>query len=473
MKLAGFGIADAIVQRWSRRQVIILCGPGNNGGDGFVAARQLANAGWPVQVCMLGSPGALSGDALKAFKYWDGPVIPASTAALQNADLIIDAMFGAGLTRPLEGLALDLCNDVNDSAAPVVAVDVPSGLEGDTGRSDGAVVQADLTITFHRLKPAHVLEPGASLCGEIVLADIGIPDGWRGDIHPVAELNGTDLWSGLYAEPDAATHKHKRGRLAVLTGGPAASGAARMAAQAGLRAGAGLVTLLAPKNALQVNAMSSTEVMVRGFDSVDTFLRGLDDLRTTAAVLGPGAGVGEDTRERVIAALSRTFPLVLDADALTSFEGEPAHVFEHLRPGDVLTPHAAEFERLFPGLLVGSQNKLEAARDASRRAGAVIVLKGSDTIIAAPDGRARVNRHASPALATAGSGDVLAGIIGALLAQGQDAFDAASAAVWLHGDCALHHGPGLVAGDLISAIPDALIRLHDRQARRAALQRIK
>lgn len=473
MKQAGMGIADAVEQRWSRRKTFILCGPGNNGGDGFVAGRLLADAGWPIQVSLLCNPDALSGDALKAFKYWGGPLAQAPADALADAELIIDAMFGAGLTRPLEGLALDLCNAIHGSAAPIVAIDVPSGLDGDRGRSDGAVVQADLTVTFHRLKPAHVLEPGAALCGETVLVDIGIPEGWREDIDAVGELNGPDLWSNAFTEPDTATHKHRRGRLGVLTGGPASSGAARMAAQAGLRAGAGLVTLLAPKNALQVNAMASTEVMVRGFDDVDAFLRGLDEMRATAAVVGPGAGVGEETRKRVIAALSRTFPLVLDADALTSFAGEPELVFEHLRPGDVLTPHEGEFERLFPELLDRSQNKLEAAREAARRAGVVIVLKGADTIVASPDGRARVNRRAAPALATAGSGDVLAGMIGALLAQGHDAFDAASAANWLHGDCAIHHGPGLVARDLIAAIPEALTRLCEQRARGAALQRLK
>lgn len=281
-------------------------------------------------------------------------------------------------------------------------------------------------------------------------------------------LNDPALWPtvGIFPGPD--THKHKRGRLAVLSGGPSSTGAARLSALAGLRTGAGLVTLLSPKNALMVNAQASTEVMVRGFGDTDEFLAALDDMRATAAVLGPGGGVGERMRERVIAALSRSPALVLDADALTSFADEPDHLFDHLRPGDVMTPHVGEFERLFPDCLAEAENRIEAAQQAARRAGCALVLKGPDTVIASADGAARINRHASPVLATAGTGDVLAGMIGAFLAQGVDAFDAASAAVWLHGDAARRTGEGMIAGDLIDAIPATLQNLTRRRAINAA-----
>ena len=473
MKGAAFAIADAIINRWSPRPTLVICGPGNNGGDGFVAARLLLDAGWPVRVAVLSDTGKLTGDAKRAFEYWNGKVEPASVDGLENTDLIVDAMFGAGLSRPLDGVAAQLCDAIKSAPATVVAVDVPSGVGGDRANATEPVIKADLTVTFHRLKPAHCLEPGHSLCGDIVLADIGIPDGWRDEIKPVAELNQPSQWPGSPHVPTAGDHKHKRGRLVVLSGGPSSTGAARLAAQAGLRTGAGLVTLLSPKNALQINAMASLEVMVRGFSDVSGFRNGLEALRATAAVIGPGCGVGDEMRERVVAATSLPIPLILDADALTSFETDPTALFSCLRVGDVLTPHTGEFDRLFSGLRDQSTNKIEAVRSAARHAGAVVVLKGADTVIAAPDGRVRVNQHASPTLATAGSGDVLVGMIGAILAQGHDSFDAASCAVWLHGDCGLHIGGGLIAGDLIAAIPDALSRLQRSRQVQATQARLK
>ncbi|MEE2567584.1 NAD(P)H-hydrate dehydratase [Hyphobacterium marinum] len=473
MQAAGQAVAQSIAQRWSKRPVRVLCGPGNNGGDGFVAAAALREKGWPVRVFLLGDAAKLTGDAARAYAHWGDPAEPLENARPDEAGLVIDALFGAGLARPLEGQAAELCTATNSARAVCVAVDVPSGLDGDRAQADGAVFRADLTVTFHRPKPAHLLEPGRGQCGEIVCVDIGIPDGWRAEIEPVGDYNTPDLWPDLPTRPDRQTHKHGRGRLAVLSGGPSATGAARLAAQAGLRAGSGLVTVLSPKNALLVNAQSLSEVMVRGFDGVEGFLAGLDGLRATAAVLGPGAGVGEGTRELVIAALSRSPALVLDADALTSFEGETDHLFSHLRPGDVLTPHAGEFARLFPDLAEAPINKIEAARTAAERAGCVVVFKGPDTVIAAPDGRVRVNTHATPALATAGTGDVLAGITGAFLAQGTDAFDAASAAVWLHGDAGLRAGEGLIAGDVIAALPNSFAALRRRRRTDAARSALK
>lgn len=464
MRAAGDAVAGAILERWSPRQVLVLCGPGNNGGDGYVAAAVLREAGWPVHVAALGDPGKLTGDAARGRAFWGGSVDPALPEALDGSRLVIDALFGAGLSRPLESDSAALAEAVNASALPVIAIDVPSGVQGDRASANGQFICADLTVTFHRLKPVHVLEPGRSICGDIVCADIGIPDGWRDGIEPVAELNTPAAWPGLPRLPASGTHKHRRGRLGVLSGGPSSTGAARMAALAGLTAGAGLVTVLSPRNALMVNAQSLTEVMVRSFDGTEGFLSTLDTMRATACVLGPGAGIGAAMREIVIAALSRTPALVLDADALTSFEGEGEHLFSHLRPGDVLTPHQGEFDRLFPGVSEASLNKIEAARAAAGQAGCVLVLKGADTVIAAPDGRVRVNIHASPALASAGTGDVLAGMIGALLAQGEDAFDAASAAVWLHGDAGRRAGAGLIASDVIAAMPNVYDGLRRRRS---------
>ncbi|MCW5723776.1 MAG: NAD(P)H-hydrate dehydratase [Maricaulaceae bacterium] len=457
MGAAGKALCDAIIARWTPRPAAVLCGPGNNGGDGFVCARLLAERGWPVRVFLLGAVAALKGDALAAAQQWRGEAAPLSTHSLRGAELVVDALFGAGLTRSLEGAAAALAQIAGEGGRPVIAADVPSGLDGDRARADGPVFQADLTVTFHRLKPAHVLSPGRGLCGEVVLADIGIPDGWAAETEIMAEVNGPDLWPHLPAP--GGEHKHRRGRLAVL-GGPAhRTGAARLAARAGLRAGAGLVTVLAPPEAITAYAPALESEMLRPFVGAAGFLEGLAQTRATAAVIGPAAGVGAATREIVLAALSTPAPLVLDADALTSFEAEPQALFATLRATDVLTPHEGEFERLFPGLLAGSLNRIEAAKAAAKAAGAVVLLKGPETVIAAPDGRARVNIHATSWLATAGTGDVLAGMIGAFLAGGADAFDAASAAAWLHGDAGIALGPGLIASDLPQALPGVYARL--------------
>ncbi|PWE17280.1 bifunctional ADP-dependent NAD(P)H-hydrate dehydratase/NAD(P)H-hydrate epimerase [Marinicauda salina] len=472
MEAAGAGAADAIRARWAPRPTAVLCGPGNNGGDGFVVARRLAEAGWPVTVFAMKPADALAGDAAAAAAKWSGVTRPLGDAAPDEYGLVVDALFGAGLSRPLEDDAARLADEVGRSAAAVVAIDVPSGIHGDRARADGAAFRADLTATFHQFKPAHVLEPGASACGEIVLVDIGVPDGWRDSVEIAAELNDPGLWTASGLALDRATHKHRRGRLCVLSGPGGATGAARLAAQAGLSAGAGFVTLLCPGSALLEAAAASLAVVTRKLPKDAAFGDVLGDHRADAAVLGPGAGVDETTQERALSALASGVPLVLDADALTVF-ADASHVFfSALREDCVLTPHAGEFERLFPGLSQGSLDKIEAARRAAAECGAVIVFKGPDTVIAAPDGRVRVNTHASPRLASAGTGDVLAGMIGAFIAQGAGAFDAASAAVWIHGDAGRRMRPGETAGDLLRRLPESLAALAARVRRQAALDRL-
>ncbi|WP_421786790.1 NAD(P)H-hydrate dehydratase [Hyphobacterium sp.] len=471
MEAAGRAVAAEIMRRWSARKTIVLCGPGNNGGDGFVAARHLANAGWPVEVATLGDPQDDRGDAAVMRGRWKG-----STHRLDQLDpprfgLFVDALFGAGLTRPLEGAPAKWAVSLADLDRPVVAVDIPSGLHGDRGKPPGEAFPADLTVTFHRLKPAHVLQPGREMCGQIVLADIGIPSGWDTHAAPVAELNDPAVWTQHPLSGPADIHKHRKGRLCVVSGGPSSTGAARLAALSGLRAGAGLVTILTPAAAMQVNALHTTAVMIARFDDTQGFLDALDNRRATAVLIGPGNGVGAETRDRVIAASAREAGLVLDADALTSFADEPDHLFAHLRTDDVLTPHEGEFARLFPDFAADDGlNKIERARAAAKRAGSVLVLKGADTVIASADGAVRVNVHASPALATAGTGDVLAGLVGGFLAHGLNGFEAASIAVWLHGEAGLRRGRGLIAEDLPAAIPEALQALDRRMRIRAARQ---
>ncbi len=471
MAKAATAISDAIRQRWSPRNVRVLCGPGNNGGDGFYVAENLRKTGWPVRVALLGERDALRGDAAWAAGLWSGDIESPGGSFLDGADLVVDALFGAGLSRPLDGEAADLVMDMARLGCPVVAVDLPSGLQGDA-MGEGLFIPADLTITFHQWKPAHLLEPSASACGETVLADIGIPDGWERAVTPAARLNGPELWWHVLPAGQASDHKHARGRLAVFSGGAASTGAARLAARAGLRIGAGLVTLATPPAALLVQAAANEAVMVKRWSGPEDAGPLLQALRAHAAVLGPALGLEGRSRATVLSSSEAGCARVLDADALSDFAGEPETLFAALTARDVLTPHEGEFMRLFPGLDDGWGNKIARVAAAAERAGCTLLLKGADTVIAAPGRVPVINRHAHPALATAGSGDVLAGLIGGLLAQRVPAFEAACAASWLHGDCGRHLGTGLIAEDLPDILPARLQALQRQQRSKAALSHL-
>ncbi len=453
MKNAGDAVARAIQQRWSLRPVAVLCGPGNNGGDGFVAARLLADAGWPVRLALLGDAARLQGDALHHARLWRGAIERVSPGVLDGAELVIDALFGAGLSRPLAGEAADILAHVAQSGLPVAAIDVPSGVMGDTGENLGAI-NATLTVTFFRKKPGHVLFPGRLLCGDIHVVDIGTPRAVWDSVAPGAFENGPQLWRGDLPVPSHDGHKYHRGH-ALIQGGFPLTGAARMAARAAARAGAGLVSVAVSEHALPIYAASLTSVMVVPVHTEEDFADLLEDSRITAFLIGPGAGVDPVTRSRALAMLGTGRAVVLDADAITSFQDTAAGLFQAISGPCVMTPHEGEFRRLFNV----SGDKLTRAREAAKRSGAVMVLKGGDTVIAAPDGRAIINTNAPPTLATAGSGDVLSGIILGLLAQGMDPFLAAAAAVWLHGDAAGGFGPGLLAEDLPDLLPGVLRRL--------------
>ncbi len=385
------------------------------------------------------------------------------TFPLPAAAVVIDALFGAGLDRPLTGRAAALAAAMTDGP-PVLAVDLPSGVDSDTGAILGVAVRAAATVTFFRKKPGHLLYPGRALCGQLTLADIGIPAAVLAAIRPTAFENGPALWGAALRAPAADDHKFRRGHALVVSGGMTRTGAARLAAGAALRAGAGLVTLASPPGALAVNAAHLTAVMLRRIDGAEDLAAALADPRLTAVALGPALGTGEPERALVEAALAAPCPAVLDADALTLGAAEPERFFAAIaaRPGPVvLTPHEGEFARLFPDL--AGKPRPESARAAAARAGASVVLKGPDTAIAAPDGRLAINSNAPPWLATAGSGDVLGGIVAGLLAQGMPGFEAAAAAVWLHGEAGSEAGPGLIAEDLAPALRPALRRLwHDR-----------
>ncbi len=463
MENAGRAVAEEIAARFAPCRAVVLCGPGNNGGDGYVVARLLKARGFEVCVAR---ESVGKGDAGQMAARWDGETTLLSPGALAGAGLIVDALFGAGLARPLEGAYAAVVEGANASGLPIVAVDVPSGLSGDSGMPLGeTVIRAGLTVTFFRKKPGHLLLPGRMLCGTLVVADIGIPPGAAAvRLHE----NSPSLWR--YPWPRLDGHKYARGHCVVVSGPSHATGAARLAARGALRIGAGLVSVASPADAIAVNAAQLTAVMVKLAEGAEGLAALLSDRRLNAVVMGPGLGVSGETREMVAAALAAGASdhrpaLVLDADALTSFRGDPEALFARLHGRSVLTPHAGEFSRIFPGLLENADSKVEAARAAAARSGAVVLLKGADTVIAAPpeegeeSGRVAINGNAPAWLATAGAGDVLAGFIGGLLAQGMAPFEAACAGAWLHGAAAAAFGPGLIAEDLPEMTPKILSEL--------------
>lgn len=456
MENAGAAVAHAILARHRPGPVTILCGPGNNGGDGFVAARHLAEAGWPVRLALLGARDHLKGEARYHAAQWRGDVSPLAPAALDGAALIVDAIFGAGLSRALSGPAAETLAAAAQTGAPIVAIDIPSGIMGDTGESLGAVAAA-LTVTYFRKTPGHLLLPGRPLCGEIVVANIGTPDSVLDTISPNTFENAPSLWLPQFPQRTDAGNKYTSGH-ALISGGYPMTGAARMAARAAARAGAGLTTIAVPQAALPVYATALTSIMVHPLAAPADLAYLLADHRVTAFLIGPGAGVSEETRSRALAMLATTRATLLDADAITSFQANPAALFSAISGPCVMTPHEGEFKRVFDP----KGDKLLRTRAAARLSGAVIVLKGADTVIAAPDGNAIINANAPPTLATAGAGDVLSGIILGLLAQNMPPFLAAAAGVWLHGAAAAAFGPGLLAEDLPDLLPGVLRELVHR-----------
>lgn len=465
MEKAGQAVADAAMDMVPvGADIVVLCGPGNNGGDGFVAARRLAACGRTVTVGLLGSRDALRGDAAEMARRYRGDVSQVSSALVDRAALVIDALFGAGLSRPIDddSALAEVFRSIETCDAAVLAVDVPSGMNGDLGRADGAVLPADRTVTFFRRKPGHLLMPGRELCGEVVVADIGMPPGVlqaKGVLAAQARnwSNGTSIWQAHWPAVALGGHKYHRGHAVVVSGNIEMSGAARLAARAALRIGSGLVTVASPRDAMVAHAGQLNAILLAHCETLEDLHRLLSDPRKNTFVIGPGLGLAKASRERVLAVLASLAATVLDADALTVMAPAPDDLFAAIkvRAGApaVLTPHSGEFTRLFGD---GPGSKLDRTRAAALQCGGIVVLKGADTVIAAPDGRAVINENAPPWLATGGSGDVLAGMIGGLLAQGMPAFEAACAAVWMHGAAATRFGRGLIAEDIVEMLPAAM-----------------
>ncbi|MCW5682599.1 MAG: NAD(P)H-hydrate dehydratase [Xanthobacteraceae bacterium] len=472
MERAGAAVAEAVYADCkSVAEIAVVCGPGNNGGDGFVAARLLREHGLKVSLFLLGARDALKGDAAIAAGRWGGEVLPVADADFSRFGLIVDALFGGGLSRDLEGEAREAVERMDSAGLPVVAVDLPSGIDGATGQVRGAAVRAKKTLTFCRMKPGHLLLPGRVHAGEIIVAGIGISDDAVMQAGSRLTRNSPDEFLAKLRWPRIDGHKYQRGHAVVVSGPAYATGAARLAATAALRAGAGLVTVAAPKAAVPVLAASLTAVMVREASGAAGLKKLLADKRMNAVLLGPAQGVGKATVAAIEAAGKTGRPLVLDADAISSFTGESGKLAKLLklnRIRAILTPHEGEFARLFgsdSAEILGIESKVERVRAAAKFLRAVIVLKGADTVVAAPDGRATISDNAPPWLGTAGSGDVLAGIIVAMLAHGMTGFDAANAAVWMHGEAARVAGPGMISEDLLPAIRTVVAGLYQRAVR--------
>jgi len=452
MENAGRKVFEEIVRHWSPRSVSVLCGPGNNGGDGFVIARLLRDEGWSVRLGLLGEVEHLGGDAAFHAKQWDGATERLSPALVIGADLIVDCIFGAGLARDITGDVADLVASVNDSMSVVVSVDVPSGVDGNTGCIMGCAIKADLTVTFCRAKPGHYLLPGRQLCGELAIRDIGISDQVVSEIRPTCWRNDPVLWRAGIRWPGLDGHKYHRGHLLAF-GGTMMTGATRLVARAARRSGVGLLTIVSDASVLPVYAADAPGTMTASISGLEALL---NDCRHNAFVVGPGYGVGDSTRSLVLQLLHLCRSTVLDADALTSFSDDPSTLCFAVQGPTVLTPHEGEFTRLFPDI---DGDKLARARAAAKRSGATVLIKGADSVIAAPDGRAAISAVDAPWLATAGSGDVLAGVIAGLMAQGMEMFDAACMGVWLHGRSGTDIGPGLIAEDIPDHFPVILREL--------------
>jgi ADP-dependent NAD(P)H-hydrate dehydratase / NAD(P)H-hydrate epimerase len=457
MERAGAATAAAIQARWQPHPTLVLTGPGNNGGDGFVIARLLREAGWDVRVAGMKQRDKLSGAAAIAAGRWPDTIEDLVPDALRRAELVVDALFGIGLGRPLDGVARAVVEALNANPVPVVAVDIASGVDSDSGAVLGAAIEADLTVTFFRRKPGHLLLPGRDLSGDIVVSDLNVDAQIYASIPATIFANEPDLWIDAVPWPTSGSHKYTRGHAVVL-GGTKMTGAARLAAHAAQRVGAGLVTIASDPSVASLYAAWRADLLVSSVATPQDFTDLLADRRLNAVLLGPGAGVDARLEAAIATALDAEVGLVLDADAFRVL-AEANGLLGRLNKRVLMTPHEGEFQRVFGP----PSPRVPAALKAAAGTGATVLLKGSDTIIATPDGKLIVNTGAPPDLATAGSGDVLAGLAVGLLANRLSPTLAASMACWIHGKAASLFGPGLIAGDLPDMVPRILTILRNFQ----------
>lgn len=462
MENAGSSVAEDVVRRFARgSKIVILCGPGRNGGDGFVAARRLRERGFHIRLALLGEKEKLPPEPMEMAKRWDESIEPMSPQCLDGAQVIVDAIFGTGLRDDVRDIPAQMIEEITKRRLPVVAVDMPTGVDATSGQIRGSAFKAVSTVTFFRRKTGQVLFPGRLYCGDVTAADIGIPASVMKDVGPRVFSNQPELWLKYYPRLKIDGHKYDRGHAVVVSGEMERTGASRLAARGALRVGAGLVSVATSKAAFYINAAQLTSIMVDAFEGPEGLSGLLADPRKNAVLIGPGAGVSQETQELVSAVLASEAGVVIDADGLSAFADEPVHLFDQIKQRTapvIITPHEGEFARIFPDL-AEKTSKLERARRAAQISGAVVVLKGPDTVIAAPNGVAGLTENGKPWLATAGTGDVLAGVILGLLAQGMEALDAAMAGVWLQGEVARVCGPGMISEDMADRLPEVLHEL--------------
>lgn len=464
MENAGRAVAEEVVRRFPRgSKVAVCCGRGNNGGDGFVCARILRERGFQVRLGLLGAPEDLKEEPKEMARRWDETIEPLNTSMLEGTDIIIDGIMGAGLKGPVNGEIADIIQSVNEKKTPVIAIDMPTGIEMTHGSVQGIAFEAVSTVTFFRKKTGQVQLPGKTHCGDVRISDIGISSKVLADIVPQTFLNEPDFWLRYYPRLHKEGHKYDRGHAVVVSGPMERTGASRLSAMAALRTGAGLVSLATSKSAFYVNAAQLTTIMLSVFDGAGSLGDLLaSDPRQNAVLIGPGAGLSQQTCENVAAVLSSEATAVIDAEGLTAFEQNPQDLFgliQNRNAPTIITPHKGEFDRIFPEL-GNAESKLEQTKRAAEISGSVVIFKGPITIIAAPDGLSAIMEDAPPWLATAGTGDVLAGMITGLCAQGMSPFDAAAAAVWMHAELARTFGPGLISEDMPALLPPLLQRLN-------------
>jgi hydroxyethylthiazole kinase-like uncharacterized protein yjeF len=464
MESAGRGVAEEVVRRFPRgSKVLVCCGPGNNGGDGFVCARTLRERGYHVRLGLLCKPEELRPDPKEMAKRWDESIETLTVQSLEGVEVVVDAIWGAGLKGPVNGVVAEIIEASNQRKLPVVAVDFPTGIDATFGNIHGIAFEAVSTVTFFRRKTGHVLLPGKRNCGDVKTVDIGIPAKVLADVAPQTFVNEPDFWLRYYPRLKQDGHKYDRGHAVIVSGPMESTGAARLASRAALRIGAGLVSLATSKAAFYINAAQLTSIMLAVYEGAP----GLADIfqsdpRRNALLIGPGAGASQETRENVAATLASEATTIIDADGLTAFEGQAHELFALIQQRSaptILTPHKGEFDRIFPEL-DNAESKLVQAKRAAEISGAVVIFKGPDTVVAAPDGLSAISEDSPAWLATAGPGDVLAGMVTGLCAQGMSPFDAGAAAVWMHAELARAYGPGMIAEDMADMLPALLQRLN-------------
>ena len=449
MENAGTAVVKLILKRYKNRNISVLCGPGKNGGDGFVVARLLKEQGWNVRLGLTSSQ--KDKDSIEKAELWKGNIEPLNESLLYGNPIIIDAMFGAGLKRKLTGIPLALVTKINNKKLDCIAIDIPSGIDGDSGKILGDAPKCKLTITFFCAKPGHFLMPSKSKVGEVIIEDIGISNSFLKQINVKTFLNTPELWKKKFPIPTYDTHKYKRGHL-LIAGAANMTGATHLASSSARRIGAGVVTIGAPSSSCDIYKLGAFGHIVLPINNPGDWNNLLKNYKNTATLIGPGLGKIAFLKDVVIAALNSKKPVILDADGLNIFKNNPLQLFHSTNRKHILTPHEGEFKKLFNF----KGNPISRVSRAAKKSGAIVLLKGSSTIIAHPNGKIIINDTGKPYLATAGSGDVLAGIIAGLITQGMNVFEAGCGGTWIHGRAAELFGPGLIAEDIPKLIPTIL-----------------